>query len=305
MQCQNILLFNFILFLCLICLWEALTHRHNRILEKEESEQVKAAQSTEIREETEDAMQDGNKKTMNESDDNKNDEGKNNEGKSDKDKNDVEEQEEYSKEQSVEERVEQIIAGMTLEEKIAQLFVVTPEALTGSDCVTQAGEVTRDALRKRPVGGLIYFPNNLIAPEQTAEMLSNTQSYGMERSGFPLFLSVDEEGGKVSRIASNTSFGEKTFRDMWEIGETKDAENAYEVGKTIGAYLHKYGFNLDFAPDVDVLTNPSNQVVARRSFGSDAALVADMGLAVFKGLEEEQVYACMKHFPGLLRKTYF
>ena len=92
---------------------------------------------------------------------------------------------------------------MTLEEKVYQLFYVTPEILTGKDPVTLAGDATKTALESYPVGGLVYFSQNLVDREQTVNLLDNTQGY----SKIPLFLGVDEEGGTVSRIGSNPALG--------------------------------------------------------------------------------------------------
>lgn len=200
--------------------------------------------------------------------------------------------------QRLEKRVETQLKKMTLEEKVAQLFMITPEALTGYQKVTSAGSSTRQALAKHPVGGLIYFSQNIQSPAQLTKLTTNTQSYAQKETGLPLFLGIDEEGGTVARIAKNPAFSTTTYKDMWSIGATRKSKKAYKVGTTIGRYLHKYGFNLDFAPDADVLTNPDNQVIGTRSFGSDPKLVAKMVIQEVKGLEKEQVYACLKHFPG-------
>ena len=183
----------------------------------------------------------------------------------------------------LEERLDRILDGMTTEEKVAQLFIVTPEALTGVDSVTQAGDSTRKALESRPVGGLIYFRNNLQNPEQVRALTENTAYIGREVCSLPLILSVDEEGGKVTRIGGRPGFDVPVFPNMWEIGAQNDPGKAYEVGSAIGSYLSGYGFNLDFAPDADVLTNPDNQVIGNRSFGSDPELVWSMASQVAKG----------------------
>ena len=120
----------------------------------------------------------------------------------------------------------------------------------------------------------------------------------MERSNLPMFLSVDEEGGTVARISGSGKFDVPKIEDMSVIGARGDADEAYETGRTIGAYLQNMGFNVDFAPVADVLTNPENEVVKKRAFGSDPALVISMASAVAKGLEEQGVCPVYKHFPG-------
>lgn len=193
---------------------------------------------------------------------------------------------------------EDILSSMTLEEKIFQLFMVTPEALTGFDEVYMAGEATKDAVWERPAGGIVYFSQNLKDEDQTREMLSKTAQYGEERSGLPPFLAVDEEGGQVARISGKEGFSLAAFPDMSKIGASNDKAKAFEVGDTIGKYLADLGFDVDFAPVADVLTNQDNTVVVRRSFGSDAELVSRMVSEEVKGLKRHGVSPVLKHFPG-------
>lgn len=198
----------------------------------------------------------------------------------------------------IEERTEEILENMTREEKVAQLFVITPEELTGVGSVQSAGSTTKEALGKYPVGGLVYFNGNLISYEQTQTMLKDTEYLAGSVMELPLFLAVDEEGGTVARIANNPDMGVENVGNMCDIGATKDKNRAYEAGNAIGIYLDDLGFNLDFAPDADVLTNPGNTVVKKRSFGSDPALVSEMSGMYLKGLEENGVIGALKHFPG-------
>ena len=194
--------------------------------------------------------------------------------------------------------IEEMLGDMTLEEKVCQLFMVTPEALTGVGTVTQAGTATQEAVNAYPVGGVIYFSQNLQDPDQTRTMLENTQRYAMERTGIPIFLSVDEEGGQVARVGSNPAFGVEKIGNMSDVGSRGDTQEAYEIGSTIGTYLSDLGFNMDAAPDTDVLTNPENQVVKYRSFGSDPELVARMAAAERKGRNDQGIIGMYKHFPG-------
>lgn len=200
-----------------------------------------------------------------------------------------------TEEEKLDAKVQDLIAGMSLKEKVAQMFFVTPENLTGVDVATQAGETTRQALTQYPVGGLIYFSKNIYDEEQLTTMIRNSQSY----SEIPLFIGVDEEGGSlVARIANHPNFDVEKFPDMAEIGATGDPSRAYEVGSTIASYLKDYGFNLDFAPDADVLTNPNNTAIGVRSFGSDPDMTAQMVEQAVKGFQDHQVSAVIKHFPG-------
>ena len=200
-----------------------------------------------------------------------------------------------AKEEQMLEEVEEILAGMTLEEKVYQLFIITPEALTGSNTVTAAGETTRKSLENYPVGGLVYFSKNLKDPAQTKKMLQNVMAFSYEVEGLPLFTCIDEEGGRVARIGSNPAFGVEKIGCMQEV---EDEKEAYEAGETIGTYLSRLGFNFDFAPDADVLTNKSNKAIGDRSFGSDSDRVVKMAAAFSDGLHSQNVLSSFKHFPG-------
>ena len=199
---------------------------------------------------------------------------------------------EYTPEDALNEMVEESVAGMTLEQKVAGLFFVTPEQLTGVGQAVQAGEGTREALAKWPVGGLVYFKQNIQSEEQLKEMLANTVSY----SSFPIFLGVDEEGGSVARVAD--ALGLENMGPMADIGSTGDVQAAYAANQTIGTYLSSYGFNVDFAPIADVLTNPDNTVIGDRAFSDDPQTAADMVAGAVEGLQSAGVSACLKHFPG-------
>ena len=197
-----------------------------------------------------------------------------------------------SKEELLEELVESCVANMSLEDKVAGLFIVTPEQLTGVTKAVQAGSGTEEALKKYPVGGLVYFAQNIQSAEQLKEMLSKTAGYAT----YPLFLGVDEEGGSVARVADQLKLA--NVGPMADIGAGGDASAAYTAGQTIGTYLGEYGFNLDFAPIADVLTNPDNKVIGDRAFGSDPAVVSQMVASAVQGLQDTGISACIKHFPG-------
>lgn len=196
------------------------------------------------------------------------------------------------------EEVQNIVDSMSLEEKVAQLFLVQPEAIVDIGTATAAGDATKQAINKTPVGGFVYFSDNLQSEQQVQDMLRNVQKYSEDRIGLPAFLSVDEEGGTVARVASTGRFDVTDVGDMAKIGASGDVQQARQAGETIGSYLSELGFNLDFAPDADVLTNSDNTVVKKRSFGSDPRVVSDMSLAVAQGLAQHQVYSVYKHFPG-------
>lgn len=191
-------------------------------------------------------------------------------------------------------RAKTLLADMTLEEKLWQLFIVTPEALTGVNRATRAGDTTRDALAARPVGGLVYFAANLEDREQTVTMLGKTQSYA--KTG--LFLCVDEEGGAVSRVGSNEAMGVTHFAAAAEFGSRGSAAEVYDVGASMGQQLTELGFNLNFAPVADVITNEKNTEIGDRAYSGDPQLTGELAAAMVKGLKSSDMASCLKHFPG-------
>lgn len=188
-------------------------------------------------------------------------------------------------------RAEELLAGMSLREKLCQLMVVRPEVLTGESPVTAAGETTRLALEQYPVGGLIYSVDNLVTQEQTREMIENTQSY----SKIPLIISADEEGGNVGRLMYKlgTTFIHSmySYKDMGE-------DTAYQNALTIGTDMVSCLFNTDFAPVADVWTNPANTVIGDRAYSDEFGQASELVAAAVRGFTESGVICCVKHFPG-------
>jgi len=209
-------------------------------------------------------------------------------------KPEAEKKEEKKEEKKAESVTSGLVKTMSLSEKIYQMLFVTPESITGIGTAVQAGEATKQAINKYPVGGIIYFSANFQSREQTAQLISNTQSY----SKIPLFIAVDEEGGRVARLGSNPEMGVTVHPPMRTIGDSGNSDKAYEVGKTLGNDLKALGFNVDFAPDADVIINEGNTEIGDRSFGTDPEKVSLMVEKAVKGLQETGVSATLKHFPG-------
>ena len=206
----------------------------------------------------------------------------------------MDENPEAIEEDYLEEIVEACISAMPLEDKVAQLFIVTPESLTGVGKVVQAGEKTQEVLNQYRIGGFIYSDDNLIDKEQVMNMLSATSGYNL----YDMFLAIDEGGGTASAV-QKSGIVVPEVGSMAEIGADGDVSKAYEAGHTIGQYLRELGFNVDFAPAADVVTVTENSPIGDRSFGSDPAMVGQMAQKCAEGIQESGVSACLKHFPGL------
>lgn len=184
---------------------------------------------------------------------------------------------------------------MSLEEKVYQLLIVTPEQLCGvSGTVTQTGSATPSALQRHPVGGVICFSGNIETPNQITRMIAALQS----ASRLGLFIVVDEEGGAVARSGKNPAMGTTVFPPMGGIGAAGDVEKARHVGETIGKEIKQFGFNLNFAPTADVNSNPMNPVIGNRAFSSDPQMAIKMAAACVAGFRESGVLCTPKHFPG-------
>ncbi len=202
-------------------------------------------------------------------------------------------------------KAQTLLSAMTLREKIGQLLIVRPDALESGLTleqindnhkygVTKVSDAMRASMADYPVGGVIIFTKNLETPEQLQSYLQELQAC----SAVPLFTAVDEEGGRIARIANNDAFDTVKFDSMEAVGATGDPANARAAAAAIADYLLPLGFNVDFAPDADVNSNPDNIVIGDRSFGSDPAMVAQMVTAAVEGFQDEGIIACIKHFPG-------
>lgn len=200
--------------------------------------------------------------------------------------------------------IEEKLSQMTLREKVGQLFCVRPEAFdvalqweTYEDLANNELQGVTPQMRRvneqYPVGGIILFAHNIKDETQLDTLVKHLKTF----KGEPL-LYIDEEGGRVARIANNPAFKVEKFQSMGAIGKGGDPQEARRCGRTIGTYLKRYGFDVDLAPVADVNTNPSNPVIGTRAFSPDPSVAAQMVVAYLRGLRDAGVAGCVKHFPG-------
>lgn len=180
--------------------------------------------------------------------------------------------------------IEDFVNKMTLDEKIGQMIVA---GFNGTD----VNEELINLVNTNKVGGVILFKRNIETSEQLKKLNNNIDGLNKE---IPLFISVDEEGGRVNRLPSDM----ENFSSAREVGLKNDKDYAYNNGKSIGESLKVTGFNMNYAPVLDIFSNPKNTVIGDRAFGSDVETVSTMGIATMKGIEEEGIISVIKHFPG-------
>ena len=194
-------------------------------------------------------------------------------------------------EDEIDRQARAILADMSLHEKVCQLFIVYPEAITGVGAVTAAGETTRQALEDYPVGGFLYDKKNMRSKEQVADMLAGVQSCAK----IPLILTCDEEGGRVNRLMSTVG---TTWMDPMLDYKDQGPDKARSNAATIASDMKALGFNMDLAPVADVWSNPDNTVIGDRAYSDDFQQAAQLVAAAVEGFHQGGVAAVLKHFPG-------
>ncbi|WP_432354476.1 glycoside hydrolase family 3 N-terminal domain-containing protein [Sporosarcina sp. A2] len=185
--------------------------------------------------------------------------------------------------------IENAIRHMTLEEKIGQMLMPDFRNFNGKN-VTELTPEIEQLVQKYHLGGVILFRENVVTTEQTTRLVSDYQETS-EKYG--LLMSIDQEGGIVTRLQSGTD-----MPGNMALGATRSEELANKVGAAIGEELHSLGINMNFAPSFDINNNPDNPVIGVRSFSEDPELTAQLGVAYTKGLQGTGTSGTAKHFPG-------
>ena len=195
-----------------------------------------------------------------------------------------------------------LIETMSIREKIGQMIAVVPEnfdfTLTQEQIdqgripsSIRMSEKMKENFLQYPAGTIILFGKNIDTAEQTKKLIEDFKA----ASKIPLMVSIDEEGGRVARIAKNDNFGIENLPPALETGTEK---KAFENSFFIGSYLSRYGFNADFAPVADIWTNEENTVIGDRAFSTEPKAAAKMVKASIKGFHRAKILTSIKHFPG-------
>lgn len=187
------------------------------------------------------------------------------------------------------------ISEMSTQEKLAQMMIVALRSDgANTNTATEINQDYADLFSKYDFGGLILFTGNIVDPAQTVTLIRDSQEAAMKSAkGIPMFICVDQEGGMVNRV----SFGTTGSGNM-ALAAAGDTSLTEETAKMMGDEIKALGFNMDFAPDCDVNSNPANPIIGVRSFSDDPNLVAEHVKSFIKGMDAAQVSTALKHFPG-------
>ncbi|MEY9096879.1 beta-N-acetylhexosaminidase [Paenibacillus sp. RC84] len=189
---------------------------------------------------------------------------------------------------TVEDPLKDQIARMTLDQKIGQMVISGVDGL-------EMDEHARQLIDTYKVGGFILFKPNVKSAGQASALLNSLKEENARTgSKIPLMLSVDEEGGRVSRMPDEYM----NVPASQVIGSTKNLRFAAEIGDILAREVASLGFNTNFAPVLDINSNPKNPVIGDRSFGSTPELVGNLGVEMMKAIAAQKVIPVVKHFPG-------
>lgn len=184
---------------------------------------------------------------------------------------------------------------LTLEQKIGQMFFLSFRKENSGKNILTCSESVRQVLRTIQPGGIILFGENISTTEQVRSLIGAMQA----ECSVPPFVGVDQEGGIVQRITKTAQIPASVIPPMRSVTQAGSLPLARSVGQVIAEELSVFGFNLDFAPDCDVLTNPKNSSIGTRSFSGDAQTAAAFSTAVAGGIRDGGIIPVCKHFPGL------
>ncbi|WJH28940.1 S-layer homology domain-containing protein [Paenibacillus sp. CC-CFT742] len=184
---------------------------------------------------------------------------------------------------------DKLISYMTVSEQVGQMLMPDIRQWNGK-VTTTVNEGLKSSIHNQDLGGLILFDKNIVDTRQVTTFTHNLQ---MESGDIPMFLGIDQEGGVIKRIPGGTN-----LPGQMALGATGDSALAEAAGLLTGEELKALGLNINFAPVLDINSNPDNPIIGMRSFSSDADLVTRLGLATITGLRQSGVIAAVKHFPG-------
>jgi beta-N-acetylhexosaminidase len=178
------------------------------------------------------------------------------------------------------------IKNMSLTEKIGQLVIAGIDGYEND-------EHSKELIEKYKVGGFILLGQNIKDTKQTLELVNSLKTSN-SKNKIPLFFSIDEEGGRITRLPRE--FAKLPSNKI--IGEKNNSSLSYKIGSLLGEEVKAFGLNMNFAPVLDVNSNPKNPIIGDRAFGNNVDIVSKLGIQTMKGIQSQNIIAGVKHFPG-------
>lgn len=187
---------------------------------------------------------------------------------------------------TTEDEIDKEIKTMRLDEKIGQMVIA------GIDKYSFDANA-ESLLKDYKAGGFIILNQNVKNADQLLKLVNDIKT-GNSKNKIPLFISIDQEGGIIDRMPK----GINRYPSNKEIGYKNSENLSYNIGTSLGFEVKSFGFNMDFAPVLDINSNPKNPVIGDRSFGTDSDIVSRLGIQTMKGINSQNVISIVKHFPG-------
>lgn len=185
-----------------------------------------------------------------------------------------------------EDNLKELINNMNLDEKIGQLII-------GGFYGYKVDKNLENLIKNNNLGGVILFERNVKDSKQLLELTNSLKEINKNNVS-PLFISTDEEGSIVTRMPKEI----KKLPSNYDIGKVNNENFSYNIGKILGKELSSFGFNMDYAPVLDINSNPNNPVIGNRSFGNNKEIVSNLGVKTMKGIQSNNIISVIKHFPG-------
>lgn len=189
-------------------------------------------------------------------------------------------------ENNISDSIEEQISKMSLSEKVGQLVIAGIDGYTNDEHSSQL-------IEKYKVGGFILLGQNIKDTNQALALINSLKSSN-SKNKIPLFLGIDEEGGGITRMPAEFS----KLPTNKAIGQKNNSNLSYNIGGILGEELMAFGLNLDFAPVLDINSNPQNPIIGDRAFGSNVNIVSTLGISTMKGIQGKNIASAVKHFPG-------
>lgn len=181
--------------------------------------------------------------------------------------------------------ISEVIENMSVEEKIGQMIF---SSISG----TELGAEEEKLIHQYKVGGIIVNKKNITSPSQMVAYMNSLKEEN--KNNVPLFFGIDQEGGRIAKLPGDL----RAIPSHFEIGKQNDPSFAFEIGTVLGKLVSSFGFNVNFAPVLDINSNPENPVIGDRSFGINPDVVSKLGIQMMKGIQGENIIPAIKHFPG-------